>query len=292
MFSSGSYPEKYTEYYRSLVKQWACHDPIARQIARSGEEEDERGSADPLNEAGFTPVPGLVHAYADRVLVMPTGQCLVNCRHCNRRHSRLSIHAVTPQRLEVWLDYLQRHPEVREVIVTGGDPLTLPLDTLATVLDALRSVASVELLRLGTRAPVVAPYLITTGLCSLLRPPASGLQPAFLLTQFNCPEECTEQAGEALVRLADAGIVTGNQMVLLRGVNDNVERIVAVNRWLLRHRCRPYYLFVSEQVRGTRHLQVPVEEARGIALALQGYSGLVQPRVVVDTPNAGGKVPL
>lgn len=293
MCSSPLYPEKSTPYYAALVRDGDPADPIGRQLFPDPmESEDVSGDIDPLGESAYSPLPGLIHAYPDRVLVMPTGQCLVNCRHCNRRHSRLGLAQLDVQLMGQWCDYVGAHPQIREVIVTGGDPLTLSHALLGQLFARLRGVASVDLLRVGSRAPVVAPDLITPELCSVLRPLTPGLQPCYFMTQFNCPEECTPQAAAALDRLAAAGIPVGNQMVLLRGVNDDPQRILQVNRFLLRHRCRPVYLFVSEKVRGTRHLQVPVERAREIATMLRHSSGLASPKVVQDTAHAGGKIPV
>ena len=293
MCSSALYPEKSTPYYASLVRDGDPADPIGRQLILDPlEGEDVSGDTDPLGESAYSPLPGLIHAYPDRALVMPTGECLVNCRHCNRRHSRLKLAQVTSQRLDLWCDYVRAHPLIREVIVTGGDPLTLSSRLLAQVLERLRGIDTIDLLRVGSRAPVVAPHLITPELCSVLQPRASGLQPSYFMTQFNCPEECTPQAAAALELLASAGIPTGNQMVLLKGVNDDPKRVLEVNRFLLRHRCRPVYLFVTEDVRGTRHLQVPLERARAMARELRRSSGLASPRVVQDKPDAGGKTPV
>lgn len=285
------YPSKVTPYFASLVRDPAGSDPIALQFTpRPEEDSDTSGAQDPLNELAASPVPGLVHAYPDRALVMPTADCFVNCRHCNRRWKRLTTDAATaPDLSSHWCAYLRSHPEIDEVLVTGGDPLTLPDGPLADLLAALRAALPDVLLRLGTRAPAVLPSRITPALADMLR----SFHPLYVNTQLNCLQECTPQAAEALERLADAGIAVGNQMVLLNGINDSFDTVAAVNRWLIRHRCRPYYLFLPEPVRGTRHFRVPPSLALDIARRLRASSsGLSTPLVVVDTPDAGGKIPI
>jgi lysine 2,3-aminomutase len=188
-----------------------------------------------------------------------------------------------------WFSYLADHPAVTEVLVTGGDPLTLADHRLEALLSGIGAVPGQRVVRIGTRAPVVEPRRVTKSLVRVLR----SFSPLYLHTQFNCPEECTRQSGEALERLADAGVNLGNQMVLLRGVNDCVDRIAQVNEWLVRHRCRPYYLFVAEPVRGTSHLWVPLDRAKDISRELRSrLSGIAMPLVVQDQPSGGGKVPV
>ncbi len=289
-YCAGSpFPARITPYYASLVKGPYGPDPIALQAVPRSEELDDAGSPDPLGENAHCPVPGLIHVYSDRVLVMPTSACAVHCRHCNRRWRRdvagpSPWHALLPG----WLDYL-RARDVAEVLITGGDPLMLPADALGEVLARLRETLPDAVLRIGSRIPVVDPERITPALCATL----SKLHPLYLHTQLNCVAECTPESARALTLLADAGIALGNQMVLLKGVNDSADEILRVNRWLVNHRCRPYYLFLTERVRGTRHLWVSVARGLDIASQLQrGASGLLQPHVVVDTPDGGGKVPL
>jgi lysine 2,3-aminomutase len=285
-----AYPLRTTAYYASLIAAPTATDPIARQCLPRPDESLEWGSSDPLGEGGKEPLPGLVHVYADRALLLATDRCVVNCRHCNRRWRRTDGQpALDGTVVEQWLDYLRGQPQLREVLVTGGDPLTLPLAALERLLGRLRELPTQPVIRVGSRLPVVAPRRISGPLVRMLK----GQGPLYLHTQFNCPAECTLLAGAALNRLADAGINLGNQMVLLAGVNDDAEVIGEVNRWLVRHRCRPYYLFLPEKVRGTSHFQVPPERALEIARELRReLSGLAMPAVVVDTPDGGGKVPL
>ncbi|MBM4353656.1 MAG: KamA family radical SAM protein [Deltaproteobacteria bacterium] len=283
------FPARVTPYYASLIRGSDPRDPIALQAVPRAEETDPAGLPDPLGENARSPVPGLVHVYEDRVLVMPTSACAVHCRHCNRRWRRdVAGPAPWHEMLPGWLDYLRRR-QVAELLVTGGDPLMLPPEAVGELLARLRETLPASVLRIGSRLPVVDPQRITPALCATL----SRWHPVYVNVQFNCPAECTPDAGSALTLLADAGIALGNQMVLLKGVNDSTEEILRVNRWLVNHRCRPYYLFLTERVRGTRHLWVSA--ARGLEIASQlqrGASGLLQPHVVVDTPDGGGKVPL
>ncbi len=258
------------------------------QIHPSVEEGGGPGTEDPLNEDACSPVPGLIHVYPNRVLLMPTQECFVHCRHCNRRWKR-DGKLPSPGHWSAWFKYLADRPEATEVLITGGDPLTLTDGHIQGLLAEVRAVMGEGVIRIGTRAPVVAPERITK---SLVRNLAS-FHPLYLHTQFNCPEECTSQAAEALDRLADAGINLGNQMVLLQGVNDSAERIVQVNEWLVRHRCRPYYVFVTEPVKGTSHLWVSLARAKELSRELRRrLSGIAMPLVVQDQPSGGGKVPV
>lgn len=286
---SSSYPEQFTPYYASLMGERSTDDPVARQILATADEDSPAGSRDPLGEDSFSPLPGLIHAYRDRVVLMPTGRCAVNCRHCNRRWKRKMAPEITPELLQEWVAYLRGSEGVDELLITGGDPLLLSDEQLEDLLVQLRRAKPDAVLRIGSRMPVVLPSRITRRLCALF----ARFQPVYLHTQFNCPAECTPQAGEALARLADAGVNLGNQMVLLRGVNDDAGVIGEVNRWLVRHRCRPYYLFLTERVEGTAHFWVSATQALAIAAELRRVlSGIAMPNVVVDTPDAGGKVPL
>ncbi len=285
-----SYPLRTTDYYASLIRSPSPHDSVARQAVPRVEEGDLQGVEDPLGEGGKEPVPGLLHVYPDRALLLATDGCAVNCRHCNRRWRRGSAcFAADESAVAGWLDYLHSCPEVREVLVTGGDPLTLSHPVLENLLAKLSELPHKPLIRIGSRVPAVWPERVSMRLSKLLR----HRSPIYLHTQFNCPEECTPQAGEALCRLADAGVNLGNQMVLLKGVNDSVDSIATVNRWLVQHRCRPYYLFLPERVRGTAHFRVDPRRAAAMGRLLrQQLSGISMPLLVADTPDGGGKVPL
>lgn len=283
------HPKKVTQYYEGLIQGDPRVDPVGIQAIPSPLENEGGGEVDPLMEGAGLAAPGLLHVYRDRVLLLASGSCAVNCRHCNRRWTKSSIPNCTPEVIRGWVSYLTAHHEVEEVLVTGGDPLTLPTEAVEEVLAAVRSVPHIGVIRIGSRLPVVDPERVSERLAGLL----ARFHPVYLNTQFNCPAECTPEAADALDRLAGAGIVLGNQMVLLAGVNDAAQVIALVNRWLVRHRCRPYYLFLAEPVRGTMHLRVGVERAVEIAGELRRLvSGLAMPRVVVDTPCGGGKIPL
>lgn len=285
-----AYPMRMTEYYSSLIKAPSVLDPVARQGVPRGEELFGVGELDALGEGAHEPVPGLLHVYTERVLLLATDHCAVNCRHCNRRWRRCGQRLAADEGVVAgWLDYLHGRTSVHEVLITGGDPLTLPHAVLENLVRRVVALPHRPVIRLGSRIPAVWPERVTPRLLRAMR----GAGAIYLHTQFNSPAECTAEAGEALRRLADAGINLGNQMVLLAGVNDNVESIAEVNRWLVRQRCRPYYLFLPERVRGTAHFQVDPRRAVVMGEALRKQlSGIAMPTVVVDTPNGGGKVPL
>jgi KamA family protein len=283
------YQEVVSPYYRSLIKGPVDTDPVARQCLYSADEVVDGGREDALGERSQHTIPGLLHVYPDRVLVFPTNRCATNCRHCNRRWIRQTRLPSVASMLPAWIEYLKSNNNVDEVLITGGDPLTLEGDVLASVLSAVKSVGRVRVVRVGTRIPVVSPHTVSRSLAGLL----SRFNPIYLHTQFNALAECTKESARALECLADAGINLGNQMVLLGGVNDSVEQIMAINRWLVEHRCRPYYLFYPEAVKGTLHFRIPLRDAAELADELwRRSSGLALPRVVVDTPDGGGKVPL
>ena len=236
------------------------------------------------------PVAGLVHRYADRALVLATSACASYCRYCTRKRVACQTDAtISAGQLQDIKAYLSAHPEVRDVIVSGGDPLTMPTEALERVLAAIRSVPTVDVLRIGTRCPAVLPMRVTEELVAMLR----GYHPLYVNTHFNHPVELTAEAAEACTRLADAGIPVGNQSVLLRGVNDDPQVLEALFRGLVRMRVRPYYLFQCDLVQGTEHFRTPL--ARGIEVMeyLRGrLSGLAIPLFVVDAPYGGGKIPV
>ena len=285
-----SYPMRITPHCARLIGQDLEHDPIARQFLPRHEEDRGLGTEDPLEEGKARTVPGLIHQYSNRVLLMPTGRCAVNCRHCNRRwHRETDAPEFTESVLASWVDYLKRSPDVTDVLITGGDPLTLPDDVIEGILDALSTIPHLQWTRLGTRIPSVQPERMTPRLAEIL----GRHRPLFLQVQFNSVPECTPEGSEALAMLLDAGVPVQNQMVLLQGVNDSIEALSSVCHWLVRQRCRPYYLFVPERVRGTSHFWVSLKRAADLAARLRRMlSGLAMPLVVVDTPHGGGKVPL
>jgi lysine 2,3-aminomutase len=279
-----------TPYYLKLMdpKDPAC--PIRRQAVPlmaegtilSGE------SSDPLAEEANMVVPGLTRRYPNRALLYVSHSCAVYCRHCTRRRkvsdpeSRLDVNVLTQA-----IQWIADHPEVDDVILSGGDPLSLSDARLAQLLAALRP--HVRMIRLGTRHPTTLPQRITPELCKVLE----RYPPIYVMTHFNHPKECTPEAGRALNRLADAGCVLSNQSVLLRGVNDEAEVLSALHRWLLEHRCRPYRLYHCDFSEGVAHFRVPLSEGLEILGNLRGHtSGLAVPEYVVDLPGGLGKSPV
>ena len=284
------FPFAITPYYLSLVE--SPDGPVRRQAIPHADElvTTPWDLEDPLAEDEHSPVPILTHRYPDRALLYVTHNCPVYCRHCTRQR-KVGDAASAPSlaMFEAAYAYLRRTPAVRDVLVSGGDPLSLSDRRLEQIVAELRRIPSVEIVRLCTRNPVTLPQRITVDLLERLRP----YHPVFVSTHFNHPHECTPEAGAALERLADAGFNVGNQMVLLRGINDDPVAVETLNRWLVRHRCRPYYMLQCDPVRGTAHLRTPVDTGVEILDALRGrVSGLAIPQLVVDLPGGGGKVTL
>ncbi len=285
-------PISVTPYYLSLADRDDPRCPVRLQCVPDGREALEAPGdlLDPLGEVAHEVAPHLVQRYPDRALLLATDRCAVYCRFCTR--SRIVGHgggAASLEALAPALAYLRAHPEVRDVIVSGGDPLAMATERLVRVVAAVRAVSSVETIRLATRVPVTLPMRVTAELVRALRP----LHPLWVMTHFNHPKELTPQAVRACARLADAGFPVMNQTVLLRGVNDEAPTLEALFRGLVRARVRPYYLLQMDPVRGTSHLRTPL--ARGVALMerLQGrLTGIALPRLVCDTPGGKGKVPL
>lgn len=279
-----------TPYYLSLFGGPSC--PVRRQAVPHVDETLRVPSDldDPLAEEEHSPVEILSHRYPDRALLYATHTCPVYCRHCTRQR-KVGDATSAPDRaaMDDAIAYLRRTPQIRDVLVSGGDPLSLSDGRLRAVVSELRDVPSVEIIRLCTRNPVTLPQRITAELVAQLRP----AHPVYVSTHFNHPREGTPEAGAALERLADAGFCVGNQMVLLRGINDDPDTVEQLNRWLLRHRCRPYYMFQCDPVGGTSHLRVPIDRGLEILDALRGrLSGLAIPQFAVDLPGGGGKVTL
>lgn len=279
-----------TPYYLSLFGGPEC--PVRRQAVPHVDEciRVDTDLVDPLAEEEHSPVEILSHRYPDRALLYATHTCPVYCRHCTRQR-KVGDATSAPDRaaMAAAVDYLRATPQIRDVLISGGDPLSLGDARLVEVVASIRAVDSVEIIRLCTRNPVTLPQRITDGLLAALRPS----HPLYVSTHFNHPRECTPEAGRALERLADAGFCVGNQMVLLRGINDDASTVESLNRWLLRHRCRPYYMFQCDPVGGTSHLRAPIERGLEILDALRGrLSGLAIPQFAVDLPGGGGKVTL
>jgi len=288
----GKYPLAITPYYASLIRRADKTDPIFQMCVPQLVELNDPPflSSDPLEECHDMPVPGLVHRYPDRALLIATTTCSTYCRHCTRKRvAGTRETTISKRRLEQTVAYLREHPEIHDVIVSGGDPLTLSTAHLEEVLASLRQVPSVQIIRIGTRVPVVLPQRITEELCAMLR----KYHPIWINTHFNHPYEITPESSEACTRLADAGVPLGNQSVLLRGVNDQPQIIEQLCRKLVSIRVRPYYLYQCDLVRGVEHFRTPLSRGIEIMEYLRGrLSGLAIPTFVVDAPHGGGKIPV
>jgi len=285
-----TYPMCINPYYLSLVG--SPDDPIGRQCIPDPAELDTGASpctADPLAEESLSPAPCIVHRYPDRALFTVTTRCAMYCRFCTRKRKVGEDDPVTPEMRRAGLDYIARTPEIRDVIVSGGDPLLLSDEELDQLLLDLRRIPHVEMIRIGTRVPCVLPHRVTRRLAGILR----RYHPLYVNTHFEHPSEVTPQAARALSRLADAGIPLGNQSVLLQGVNNDPAVFLELNRRLLACRVRPYYLYQADLVLGTEHFRTPVEDGLAVIQALRGHtSGLAVPQFVIDAPGGGGKIPL
>jgi lysine 2,3-aminomutase len=281
-----------TPYYMSQITPHDPQQPLRRTvIPTSLEFVRTPGEADdPLGEDAHCPVPGLVHRYPDRALLLLSDYCSTYCRYCTR--SRVVGHGAMPHseaRLDKALDYIRRTPAIRDVILSGGDPLTLSDERLDRILSRLRAIPHVQMLRLGTKAPAVLPQRITPQLCRTLR----RYHPLWMSLHFTHPDECTPETSTACNRLADAGIPLGSQTVLLRGVNDDVPTMKELMHRLLMMRVRPYYLYQCDPISGSSHFRTPVSKGLEIIAGLRGHtSGYAVPSFVIDSPGGGGKIPL
>jgi lysine 2,3-aminomutase len=285
-------PVGITPYYMSLLDANDPFQPLRRTvIPTKGEFVHTAGEADdPLGEDGHSPVPGLVHRYPDRVLLLALDFCSTYCRYCTRSrvvgHNELSPNEA---RLEAAFDYLRRTPAVRDVLISGGDPLALSEDKLDWILSRLRAIPHIEFVRIGTKMPAVLPQRITPALCRMLR----KYHPLWMSVHFLHPDECTPEAAKACGRLADAGIPLGSQTVLLRGVNDSVETMKSLVHRLLMMRVRPYYLYQCDPISGSSHFRTSVNKGIEIIEGLRGHTtGYAVPTFVIDAPGGGGKIPL
>jgi lysine 2,3-aminomutase len=281
-----------TPYYLSLISRTDPNCPIRRQVVpHAAEARDAAGDLrDPLGEEAHEVAPELIQRYPDRALLLATDRCAVYCRFCTR--SRLvgaGGGARSDDRLGQAFQYLEAHPEIRDVIVSGGDPLAMATERLERLIGRLRSISSIETIRLATRVPVVLPDRITEELVAALRPH----HPLWVMTHFNHPRELTARSRRALRRLADSGFPVMNHTVLLRGVNDDARTLSELFRGLVRERARPYYLLQTDPVRGTSHLRTPLDTGVRLMEELQGrLSGIALPKLIVDTPGGFGKVPV
>lgn len=286
------FPIAITPYYASLCDPSDRHCPIRRQVVPQVREHElvPGDLRDPLGEEAHEVAPELVQRYPDRALLLVSDRCAVYCRFCTR--SRMVGSGGGPrslERLQPAFEYLRNHPEITDVIVSGGDPLAMATERIVPILAALREIRSVETIRIATRVPVTLPQRITDELVSALR----AYHPIWVMTHFNHPKELTAQSRSACARLVDGGFPVNNQSVLLRGVNDDALTLSTLFRALVRERVRPYYLLQADPVRGTGHFRTPVQTGIDIMEQLQGrLSGIALPKFIIDAPGGFGKVPV
>ncbi|NLC40323.1 MAG: lysine 2,3-aminomutase, partial [Clostridiaceae bacterium] len=281
-----------TPYYLSLIDPDDPHDPVRLQAVPSYMEgvHKEEDLLDPLEEDADSPVPGLTHRYPDRVLFLITDMCSMYCRHCTRRRmAGQKDGARSLSDIDACIDYIRSKPMIRDIVLSGGDALLMDEDRLEYIISELREIDHVEIIRLGTRTPVVMPQRITQKLCDMLK----KYQPIWLNTHFNHPQELTVESRRACELLADSGIPVGNQSVLLRGVNDCVHVQRKLVNGLVYIRVRPYYIYQCDLSLGISHFRTPVSKGIEIIEGLRGHtSGFAVPTFVVDAPGGGGKIPV
>ena len=290
----GILPVAITPYYASLLDAQDASQPLRKSVVMVGQEfvHSPGESADPLSEDRDSPVPGLVHRYPDRVLFLATGTCPVYCRYCTRSRAvgkPGGEYSFSTTQWEAAIEYIAATPRIRDVLVSGGDPLILSDDKIAWLLQRLRAIPHLELLRMGTKVPAALPQRITPALVRMLK----RFHPFFLSIHFTHPDELTPEVEQACRRLADAGIPLGSQTVLLAGINDDVQTLRRLFQQLLRLRVKPYYLYQCDPVLGSAHFHVPLARGLEIMQGLRGHtSGYAVPTFVVDAPGGGGKIAL
>lgn len=281
------FPLRITPYYLGLIQEKG--DPIWKQSIPDLEELSGTGSDDPLHEEHDSPVTCITHRYPDRVLFYVSAFCAMYCRFCTRKRKVSDPHSVKESDLLNGINYIKRHTEIRDVIISGGDPFLLHDETIDFILGQLRAIPHIQILRIGTRTPVTLPHRITSSLCSVLK----KYHPLFINTHFNHPTEITPESTQACRMLADAGIPLGNQTVLLKGVNDIPETMKTLMHKLLQMRVKPYYIYQADLVTGTEHFRTSIQTGLNIIESLRGHtSGLAVPHFVIDTPKGGGKIAL
>ncbi len=286
------FPMAITPHYASIMSDSESDCPIRMQAVPDIQEISFRDCdmEDPLHESLDSPVPGITHRYPDRILFLVTDQCAVYCRHCTRRRiAQRGQQVLQYKHIEPAIEYINSRKAVRDVLVSGGDPLTLPDEKLEYILMRLRAIKHVEIIRIGSRIPVVLPQRITRSLCKMLK----KYHPLWLNTHFNHPREIVPESIEACTRLADAGIPVGNQSVLLKGINDSPYIMKELVQGLVKNRIRPYYIYQCDLSAGTGHFRTAVGKGIEIYENLRGHtSGLAVPTFVIDAPGGGGKIPL
>lgn len=282
-----TYPMRINQYYFGLIK--SKNDPIWKQCVPSIEELDDiEGLEDPLHEEADSPVPGLTHRYPDRVLLLISSECAMYCRFCTRKRKvGTNKMVINKSQILKGIEYIKKHVEIRDVILSGGDPLLLSDELLHGILSRLRRIPHLEIIRIGTRVPCTLPQRITKNLCNILK----KFHPIYINTHFNHPNEITRESRKACTMLADVGIPLGNQSVLLKGVNDDPDSLKLLYQKLLTMRVKPYYLFQADYVKGSNHFRTPIKSGLDIIKGLRGHtSGLAVPHFVIDTPGGGGKI--
>lgn len=285
-------PLRITPYYASLLNAEDASQAIRRTVVSVFEEflVGEGEFSDPLAESHDSPVPNLVHRYPDRVLFLVTGFCATYCRYCTRSHMVAKDKCHIGKK--AWLpaiDYIRNNAQIRDVLISGGDPLTMPDGHIDYLLSTLRSIPHVEIIRIGTKVPVVLPQRINRSLLSTLK----KYQPLYLSIHFTHPEELTPEVQAACNRMADAGIPLGSQTVLLKSINDDIATMRKLMQGLLKIRVRPYYLYQCDPILGSAHFRTPVAKGIEIIEGLRGHtSGYAVPQYVIDAPGGGGKIPL
>ncbi|ADD67582.1 lysine 2,3-aminomutase YodO family protein [Denitrovibrio acetiphilus DSM 12809] len=285
-------PFAVTPYYASLLTGTSSCDAVRRTVIPTHMEMIKgRGEADdPLGEDSCSPVDGLVHRYPDRVLFLVTEHCSTYCRYCTRSRKMGEIHSGNiKERWQKAIDYIKATPQVRDVLISGGDPLVLPDASIKWLLESLSAIEHVEMIRIGTKAPVVLPQRITKSLIKILK----SVRPLFMSIHFTHPDELTAETVQACNMLADAGIPLGSQTVLLKGVNDSVDTLKGLYHGLLKVRVRPYYLYQCDPISGSGHFRTKVETGLNMIKGLRGHTtGYAIPNYVIDAPGGGGKIPL
>lgn len=289
----GRFPMSITPYYLSLIdRENLENDPVFKQSFPSALEMNisQHDMPDPLHEDEDSPVPGITHRYPDRVLFLVSNMCAMYCRHCTRKRRVGDVdHIPDRDRLRAGIDYIRRTPQIRDVLLSGGDPFLLSDDYLDWILSELDEIDHVEIVRIGTRTPVVLPFRITDSLVSMLK----RHHPIWINTHFNHPRELTKSSRQALAKLADGGVPLGNQSVLLAGVNDCPRIMRDLVQKLVANRVRPYYLYQCDLSEGLSHFRTPVGKGIEILESLIGHtSGLCVPTYVIDAPGGGGKIPI
>jgi len=289
---NNSLPLRITPYYASLLDRDNPLQAIRRSVVPTADELrlSEGEASDPLSEEEHSPVPNLVHRYPDRVLFLVTGFCSAYCRYCTRSHIVAKEKSdFNSEMNEHCLEYIRNHPEVRDVLISGGDAFTMTDAALEYLLSELHKIEHIEIIRIGTKVPAVLPQRITKEFTEMLR----KYHPLWLSIHFTHPDEITPEVVEACNRLADAGIPLGSQTVLLKGVNDDVETMKTLMHKLLRIRVRPYYIYQCDPILGSAHFRTPVEKGLEIIRGLRGHTtGYAVPNYVIDAPGGGGKIPL